>query len=91
MEDTVIRFWEGSCGIVLEPRKRNDGDYFWTYRFTRAYKPEGSDRWRYSTTFDEKHDQSIATLMSRAIQFREQNDATDWICSQMAKSELKAA
>lgn len=91
MEDTIIRFWEGPCGLMLEPKRRNDGDYFWTYRFTRAYKPEGSDDWRYSNTFDEKHDHAIAALMSRSIRFREQNDATTWVCSQMAKAERKAA
>ena len=90
MEPTTIRFWEGVCGIVLQAKKRNDGDYFWTYRFTRAYKPERSEEWRYSQDFNEYHDQAIATLMSRAIQFRQQNDATTWVAAQTAKCKSKA-
>ena len=91
MDMTTIRFWEGACGIALQARKRNDGDYFWTYRFTRAYKPEGSDEWRYTDTFNENYDHAIATLMSRSIQFRQQNDATQWVAAQMAKRKPKAA
>lgn len=91
MDMTTIRFWEGGCGIVLQAKKRNDGDYFWTYRFTRAYKPEGAEKWRYSQDFNENHDQAIATLMSRAIQFRQQNDATKWVAAQRAKRKPEAA
>ena len=91
MDMTTIRFWEGACGIVLQARKRNDGDYFWTYRFVRAYKPDGSHEWRYTDAFSENHDRAIATLMSRSIHFRQQNDATQWVTAQMAKRESKAA
>lgn len=91
MDITTVRFWEGACGIVLRPRKRSDGDYFWTYRFIRAYKPEESQEWRYSQDFSENHDQAIATLMSRAIQFRQQNDATTWIAARAATCKTKAA
>lgn len=91
MDTTTIRFWEGTCGIIIQAKRRNDGDYFWTYRFTRAYKPAESEEWKYAQDFRENHDQAIATLMSRAIQFRQQNDATTWVAAQAAKSNPKVA
>jgi hypothetical protein len=34
------RFWEGPVGITLKPQKQHSGEYFWTFSFTRAFKPK---------------------------------------------------
>jgi len=60
-----------------------EGDHFWTYRFTRAYTPEGAKTPQSSDTFSQRHAQAVGVLMSKAIQFRQQHDATDWVRSCM--------
>jgi hypothetical protein len=82
--NTTKRFWQGSCGIVLEPEKNNaSGEYFWTYRFTRAFKRPGSDDFEYSERFTERNDEALGVLMGKAISFREQNSASEWVASCM--------
>ena len=78
------RFWEGACGIVLEPEKnKTTGDYFWTYRFTRAFKRDEDSAFEYSERFTDRNDEAIGVLMSLAITFREQNDPAEWVASHM--------
>ncbi|QDU57522.1 hypothetical protein [Aeoliella mucimassa] len=68
------RFWEGPVGITLMPRKQQSGEYFWTFAFTRAFKRTGKDSWEYTEFFGQKHASALGKVMSRAIQFMEQNN-----------------
>ena len=67
------RFWEGAVGITLMPRKQHSGEYFWTFSFTRAFKRRGKETWEYTDFFGQKHAAALGTVMSRAMQFMEQN------------------
>ena len=79
-------FWEGSVGLRVRPRKKKDGEFFWTYEFVRCFKNEGSDEFQYTNNFSERNDEAIGKVMAKWIQFREQNDATSWVEQQMAKA-----
>ncbi len=67
------RFWEGAVGITLMPRKQHSGEYFWTFSLTRAFKRQGQETWEYTDFFGHKHAVALGTVMSRALQFMEQN------------------
>ncbi len=67
------RFWEGPVGIMLKPQKQHSGEYFWTFSFTRAFKRKGKESWEYTGFFGHKHAAALGTVMSRAMQFMEQN------------------
>jgi hypothetical protein len=67
------RFWEGPVGITLKPQKQHSGQYFWTFSFTRAFKRKGKESWEYTDFFGHKHAANLGTVMSRAMQFMEQN------------------
>ncbi len=67
------RFWEGAVGITLMPRKQHNGQYFWTFSFSRAFKRKGKETWEYTDFFGHKHAANLGTVMSRAMQFMEQN------------------
>ena len=83
--------WEGACGMVLEPKKSKDGEYFWTYRFKRAYMAEETDEWKYADTFTERNDEAIGKLMALCIRFRDEHDASAWVRARMATATSQAA
>ena len=79
------RFWEGPVGITLMPRKQHSGEYFWTFSFSRAFKRKGKETWEYTDFFGHKHAQALGTVMSRAMQFMEQNPPDDFTAKCMAQ------
>lgn len=76
------RFWEGAVGITLTPRQQKSGEYFWTFSLVRAYKRQGSEKWEYAQHYGQKHAEALGQVMSKAFQFMEQNEpsqfADDW-------------
>jgi hypothetical protein len=76
--DLSYRIWEGSVGICIKPQKKKDGTYFWKYSLTRCYKDQGTDDWRYDAFFSRHNDEALAVLLSKASQFMDQNDATEF-------------
>ena len=80
------RFWEGPVGITLMPRKQHSGEYFWTFAFTRAFKRKGKETWEYTDFFGKKHATALGTVMSRAMQFMEQNAPDDFTAQCMAQN-----
>jgi hypothetical protein len=81
--DLSYRIWEGSVGICIKPQKKKDGTYFWKYSLTRCYKEHGSDDWRYDSFFSRHNDEALATVLSKASQFMDQNDATEYACEKL--------
>lgn len=79
------RFWEGPVGITLMPRKQHSGEYFWTFSFTRAFKRKGKETWEYTDFFSYKHAKALGTVMSRAMQFMEQNAPDEFTAKCMAE------
>lgn len=82
------RFWEGCIGVTLSPRKLAKGNYFWTFSLVRSYKR--NDNWEYTQHFGQKHAEALGRVMSRALQFMEQNDATRFVCEAMADNAVDA-
>lgn len=85
------RFWEGPVGVALMPRKQQNGEYFWTFAFTRAFRRQGKDTWEYTEFFGQKHAASLGKVMSRAIHFMEQNRPEQFVENWMAKQEAETA
>ena len=89
------RFWEGPVGIALMPRKQQTGEYFWTFAFTRAFKRKGKDTWEYTEFFGHKHATALGKVMSRAMQFMDQNRpgqfTEKWMAKQAAHDKAAAA
>jgi hypothetical protein len=78
------RFWEGSVGVAIKPQKKSNGDYFWTFSFVRAFRRNQSTDWEYARHFGQKHAEALGKLMSKAFQFMEQTDATQFIEAAMS-------
>ena len=85
------RFWEGAVGITLMPRKQHSGEYFWTFAFTRAFKRKGKETWEYTDFFGHKHAKALGTVMSRALQFMEQNAPDEFTAKWMADASVDKA
>jgi hypothetical protein len=83
------RFWEGPVGITLMPRKQHSGEYFWTFAFTRAFKRKGKETWEYTDFFGHKHATALGTVMSRAMQFMEQNPPDEFTAKCMAEDSAQ--
>ena len=71
---TCKRIWEGTLGIAITPRKKRNGDYFWSFSFVRAFRRTRDSNWEYVQHFGQQHATALGTLMSKAFQFMEQND-----------------
>lgn len=71
---------------MLMPRKQYSGEYFWTFSFTRAFKRKGKEIWEYTDFFGHKHATALGTVMSRAMQFMEQNAPDDFTAKCMAEA-----
>jgi len=85
------RFWEGPVGITLMPRKQQSGEYFWTFSFTRAFKRKGQETWEYNDFFGQKHATALGTVMSKALQFMEQNAPDEFTAKCMAEDSAQEA
>ncbi len=70
------RFWEGSVGITLAPRKTANGHCFWTFSLVRSYKR--NDKWEYTQYFGQKHAEALGQVLSKAFQFMANNDPTQF-------------
>ena len=66
------RIWVKAVGIELALEKKQDGTYFWTYRFARAYGQQGG--WKYTDTFTSYNDEALNQAIVEMIRIR---DATD--------------
>jgi len=75
------RIWVKAVGIELAPQKKQDGTYFWTYRFARAYEQQGS--WKYTDTFTSYNDEALNQAIVEMIRFREATDPTRWVAERM--------
>lgn len=76
------RFWEGQVGITIAPRKQHNGNYFWTFSLVRSYRR--NDKWEYTQFFGQKHAEALGRVMSKALQFMDQTDATAFVTESMA-------
>jgi len=80
------RIWEGTLGIAITPRKKRDGDYFWSFSFVRAFRRTRNSNWEYVQHFGQQHATALGTLMSKAFHFMEQTDPAKFLESAMAES-----
>lgn len=81
---TCKRIWEGTLGIAISPRKKRDGDYFWSFSFVRAFRRTRNSNWEYAQQFGQQHAVALGLLMSRAFHFMEQNDPAKFLEAAMA-------
>ena len=79
------RFWEGTLGIAIVPRKKRDGDYFWSFCFVRAFRRTRNSNWEYVQQFGQQHATALGLLMSKAFHFMQENDPAKFLESAMAE------
>jgi len=79
------RIWEGTLGIAITPRKKRDGDYFWSFSFVRAFRRTRNSQWEYVQHFGQQHATALGTLMSKAFHFMEQTDPAKFLELAMAQ------
>ena len=80
------RIWEGTLGIAITPRKKRDGDYFWSFSFVRAFRRTRNSNWEYVQHFGQQHATALGTLMSKAFHFMEQTDPAKFLERAMAEA-----
>lgn len=80
---TCKRIWEGTLGIAITPRKKRNGDYFWSFSLVRAFRRTRSANWEYVHHYGQEHAKALGTLMSRAFQFMEQTDPAKFLAAAM--------
>ena len=80
---TCKRIWEGTLGIAITPRKKRNGDYFWTFSFVRAFRRSRDATWEYVHHYGPEHAPALGKLMSRAFQFMEQTDPARFLADAM--------
>lgn len=78
------RIWKKSVGIELAPQKKQDGTYFWTYRFARCFKR--GDDFEYTDNFSSHNDADLNSAIVEMIRFRDATDATRWVAEKMAET-----
>jgi hypothetical protein len=78
------RIWEGTLGIAISPRKKRDGDYFWSFSFVRAFRRNRNSKWEYVQHFGQQHATALGTLMTKAFHFMEQTDPAEFLERAMA-------
>lgn len=81
---TCKRFWEGTLGIAISPRKKLDGEYFWSFSFVRAFRRTRESNWEYVHNFGQQHATALGTLMTKGFLFMEQNDPARFLADAMA-------
>ena len=81
------RLWEGQVGITLYPQEKKDGDYFWTFRFVRSFKRQGSEKWEYVEYFGQNHSEALGKLMTKAFRYMEEQDPTQFVIAWMTAQE----
>lgn len=80
------RIWEGTLGIAISPRKKRDGEYFWSFSFVRAFRRTRNSNWEYVQHFGQQHATALGTLMTRAFLFMEQTEPGKFLESAMAEA-----
>ncbi len=81
---TCKRIWEGTLGIAISPRKKQNGEYFWSFSFVRAFRRTRDSNWEYVQHFGQQHATALGTLMSKAFHFMEQTDPAGFLERAMA-------
>lgn len=89
MAASCKRIWEGTLGIAISPRKKRDGEYFWSFSFVRAFRRTRNSNWEYVQHFGQQHATALGTLMSKAFVFMEQTDPAKFLESAMAEATSK--
>jgi len=87
--ETCKRIWEGTLGIAIVPRKKRDGDYFWSFSFVRAFRRTRDSNWEYAQHFGQQHATALGLLMSKAFHFMEQTDPAEFLAAAMAEATDK--
>jgi hypothetical protein len=78
-QSTCKRIWEGTLGVVISPRKKQNGDYFWSFSFVRAFRRTRDSKWEYVKDFGEQHATALGLLMSKAFHFMQENDPVEFL------------
>jgi hypothetical protein len=73
------RIWEGTLGIAITPRKKQNGEYFWSFSFVRAFRRTRNSNWEYVQHFGQQHATALGTLMSKAFHFMDQTDPAKFL------------
>jgi hypothetical protein len=87
---TCKRIWEGTLGIAISPRKKQNGEYFWTFYFVRAFRRTRNSNWEYAQQFGQQHATALGLLMSKAFHFMQENDPAKFLESAMAEATRRA-
>ena len=89
-QSTCKRIWEGTLGIAMTPRKKQNGEYFWSFSFVRAFRRTRTSNWEYAQQFGQQHATALGLLMSKAFHFMQENDAAKFLESAMAEATRSA-
>jgi hypothetical protein len=87
---TCKRVWEGTLGVAITPRKKQNGEYFWTFHFVRAFRRTRNSNWEYAQQFGQQHATALGLLMSKAFHFMQENDPAKFLESAMAVASRSA-
>lgn len=88
---TCKRIWEGTLGVAITPRKKRNGNYFWTFSFVRAFRRSRDAAWEYADHYGQEHAPALGKLMSRAFQFMEQTDPAKFLATAMTAKPSESA
>lgn len=89
-QSTCKRIWEGTLGIAMTPRKKQNGEYFWSFSFVRAFRRTRNSNWEYAQQFGQQHATALGLLMSKAFHFMQENDPAKFLESAMAEATRSA-
>jgi hypothetical protein len=78
---TCKRIWEKTLGVAITPRKKRNGNYFWSFSLVRAFRRTREANWEYVHHYGQEHAKALGTLMSRAFQFMEQTDPAKFLAA----------
>ena len=85
------RIWEGTLGIAISPRKKRNGDYFWSFSFVRAFRRTRDSNWEYAQHFGQEHATALGLLMGKAFLFMQQTNPEEFLTAAMAEATNKVA
>jgi hypothetical protein len=85
-QSSCKRIWEGTLGIAISPRKKQNGEYFWSFCFVRAFRRTRTSNWEYAQQFGQQHATALGLLMSKAFHFMQENDPAKFLETAMAEA-----
>jgi hypothetical protein len=70
--------WDKSVGVRIRRQSNNaTAADFLTFELVRCYKPEGSDEFKYASTFTERNAEALGIVISKALNYIREHDLSE--------------